>query len=646
MEEVVMEEEVVAVVVEVEGEDEQKEEEEQRETEDGLEKGSCAWRASAALLFPSPGRHHPSPLLAATTPPLHSRRRPARRMLPGSPEGQCEVLDLIIERSVGIDRTLDALSEAFDIKGLVGEGRFAQVKGGTRLSDGLPVALKGVLLEALEEDEETLEVLEAEVAALRLVSARAELQRNVVRLHEIVKVRGDSLYMVMGLVPGAELFELVDKHGAMPMGLVRLLMAQLLSALEVLHNSLGLVHRDVKPENLMVHGLHSKESARVVLIDFGYAVKASGADAIRGVAGSPEYAAPEVLSWLKPGGQGTPYGAACDIWSVGVTAYVLLAASMPLALPDDTTEESLAAATSAALARGVHYPPETFPSPCRVFIASCLQLSAEARPGASQLAAHAWLTREPAEAWAAWPPPPAGGAGRRQPSARELLSMLKLSPARPRRGGREGGRPSPLLHQLRHSSSRLRQAWFVRTGAGRGGGEEAAEEAEGKARRRDGRSRGASEAGDAGVAMLKQGSKAMKYSRRGKPHVCLFKLSEDERVLSWEPSTGRSVLKRAVHRSINLADVVHVEVGFSTEVMKRHSDEANCHLALSLVLNASPPADDAADDAERGTLDLVCLEEEQFGLWLTALRELTASSIEEKPPATPPAGGEPSASEG
>ena len=75
----------------------------------------------------------------------------------------------------------------------------------------------------------------------------------------------------------------------------------------------------------MVSGLEDPSTVRLTLIDFGYAdVKCGGTDLTR-LAGSPEYAAPEVLSWLAE--QGDPYDARCDVWSVGITAHVLVSAS-------------------------------------------------------------------------------------------------------------------------------------------------------------------------------------------------------------------------------------------------------------------------------------------------------------------------------
>ena len=242
---------------------------------------------------------------------------------------------------------LPALADRYECGATLGEGRFSRVlcahrKGCAGDAARHEYALKEIALSVLEEDEEAREMLEAEVAALRRAAEHAELHTRVVRLHEVICTEAD-MWLVMDRVVGDELFNVVERDGPLAPPVVCALMGQLTGALERLH-AIGVVHRDIKPENLMVEGVRGGRNVaadltavRLVLIDFGYAAivdDVDGAASLSGVAGSPEYAAPEVLSWLEAeiGGDeanATPYGPVCDVWSCGVTAYVLLCAALP-----------------------------------------------------------------------------------------------------------------------------------------------------------------------------------------------------------------------------------------------------------------------------------------------------------------------------
>ena len=89
----------------------------------------------------------------------------------------------------------------------------------------------------------------------------------------------------------------------------------------------GIVHRDLKPDNLVFDG--RTPDAAIKLIDFGYAGHCSDKQPLRGLCGTPDYAAPEILTWYttdktkKP--SGTPYGHAVDMWSLGATLAELYA---------------------------------------------------------------------------------------------------------------------------------------------------------------------------------------------------------------------------------------------------------------------------------------------------------------------------------
>ncbi|KOO34765.1 calcium calmodulin-dependent protein kinase type 1d, partial [Chrysochromulina tobinii] len=287
-------------------------------------------------------------------------------------------------------RTASDISTLFAVQDVIGEGRFSKVYAAEK--NGQVFALKELDMSSLEEDEDALEMLTAEVLALR----RAGHAPHIVRLHDVI-ASSDAIWLAMERVPGCELFHLVEQRGALESSFVSHLMQQLLTALTTLAE-LGVVHRDVKPENIMVSE-EETERPHLTLIDFGYAALLGGGDApteLTGVAGSPEYAAPEVLSWLEAEAdetgevEGEPYDAGCDVWSVGVTAHVLLCASLPFDVPEECTEEALVEA-----ARNIDL---SFPRleseamvPAREFVRACMTVARKERPSARHLLEHPWF---------------------------------------------------------------------------------------------------------------------------------------------------------------------------------------------------------------------------------------------------------------
>jgi len=101
--------------------------------------------------------------------------------------------------------------------------------------------------------------------------------------------------------------------------------------MEYLH-SRNIVHRDVKPENILYVADGSSE---IKLIDFGYAGIWSPHKELTGLCGTPDYVAPEVLSWYEEDDSGTPYGKGSDLWSLGVLLYVILSGCSPFSADEE-----------------------------------------------------------------------------------------------------------------------------------------------------------------------------------------------------------------------------------------------------------------------------------------------------------------------
>ncbi|XP_061667989.1 rho-associated protein kinase 2-like [Syngnathoides biaculeatus] len=129
------------------------------------------------------------------------------------------------------------------------------------------------------------------------------------------------LYMVMEFMPGGDVVTLLYNYD-IPEKWARFYTAEVVLALDAIH-SMGFIHRDVKPDNLLLdrHG-HLK------LADFGTCMKMDSTGMVRcdTAVGTPDYISPEVLQ--SQGGMGH-YGKECDWWSVGVVMYELLVGETP-----------------------------------------------------------------------------------------------------------------------------------------------------------------------------------------------------------------------------------------------------------------------------------------------------------------------------
>nr|WP_042185701.1 serine/threonine-protein kinase [Kibdelosporangium sp. MJ126-NF4]CEL16833.1 serine/threonine protein kinase [Kibdelosporangium sp. MJ126-NF4]CTQ91939.1 serine/threonine protein kinase [Kibdelosporangium sp. MJ126-NF4] len=132
---------------------------------------------------------------------------------------------------------------------------------------------------------------------------------GIVTVHDVVREHG-STFIVMELIEAPNLAEVVEQHGPMPVEQVLTIAEQVLSALETAHAA-GIVHRDVKPSNVMV-----APNGRVKLTDFGIAQSIGDSKLTQSgtLIGSPTYISPERLL-------GQDASPASDLWALGATLF-------------------------------------------------------------------------------------------------------------------------------------------------------------------------------------------------------------------------------------------------------------------------------------------------------------------------------------
>jgi hypothetical protein len=200
--------------------------------------------------------------------------------------------------------------ERFEVHERIGEGGMGAVYRAFDHRLGLPVALKSLRQPG-----------PAAIARLKgEFRVRARLQHAALLMHYDLVVDAADAFITMELVDGCDLPQAL-RAGRIPDGRGLLaVLRQVTEGLGALHDA-GLVHRDVKPENILIAG-----SGRSLLADFGLATSFAEGGA-RDLAGTPRYLAPEVLAG------DAPYPPA-DLYALGVTVLDALRLLRPGA-PDE-----------------------------------------------------------------------------------------------------------------------------------------------------------------------------------------------------------------------------------------------------------------------------------------------------------------------
>jgi serine/threonine-protein kinase len=281
----------------------------------------------------------------------------------------------------------------------LGQGATGTVWRGVDRASGEPVAVK-LLHDSL---------LRQPKLVTRFVQERTILlmlrHRNVVRVRDLFSV-GESLALVMDLVPGGSLRDHLRRHHTVAPGEAARLAAQVAAALAEAHE-LGIVHRDLKPDNILLHLQDGQLDTR--LTDFGIArvLNTPALTTPNAVVGTPHYMSPEAF-------HGAAASPAADVYALGVLLYELVSGRPPYdgdSVPD-------------LMRRHLEGRPERRPGiPDELWdvILSCLEHKPRLRPTAAELVAElSDVARATADVPAlpgpgpeepaapAEPPPPAG----------------------------------------------------------------------------------------------------------------------------------------------------------------------------------------------------------------------------------------------
>lgn len=251
---------------------------------------------------------------AENPPPSKRQHLSAPAVLPTPPTPTASVFGMPTGR----------LSDRFALgTAVLGSGQFGTVRECQDVGTGEAVACKTVKKLTVKAEAQQEELRNEVAVMMRLVG-----HDNVVQLRGVFEEE-EEVHLVMDRCSGGDLFDEVLRRQRFTEPDAAHLFVEIVKAVASCH-ARGVLHRDLKPENLLLtkrlpEGVPVADMAGsgplIKLADFGLAGILGQGQKLKGMAGSPFYMAPEVLTGA--------YNCKADIWSLGVILYILLSGSPP-----------------------------------------------------------------------------------------------------------------------------------------------------------------------------------------------------------------------------------------------------------------------------------------------------------------------------
>ncbi|KGN58835.1 serine/threonine-protein kinase ATG1c isoform X1 [Cucumis sativus] len=194
----------------------------------------------------------------------------------------------------------------------IGSGSFSVVWHARHRVHGTEVAIKEISMSRLSK--KLQDSLMSEIFILKRIN-----HPNIIRLFDIIEVPG-KIHLVLEYCRGGDLsFYIQQRHGRIPEAIAKHFLQQLAAGLKILRDN-NLIHRDLKPQNLLLST--SEEHSVLKIADFGFARSLQPRGLAETLCGSPLYMAPEIMQLQK-------YDAKADLWSVGAILFQLVTGRTP-----------------------------------------------------------------------------------------------------------------------------------------------------------------------------------------------------------------------------------------------------------------------------------------------------------------------------
>ena len=256
-------------------------------------------------------------------------------------------------------------NEDFELLKVVGRGSFGKVMMVKKKDDGRIFAMK---------------ILKKEFVIGRRQVEHTKAEKNVLmKLNHpfIIKLyyafqTADKLYMILDFVNGGELFHHLRSVGYFTEERAKYYAAEIALALIHIH-SLGIIYRDLKPENLLLD-----YTGNIIITDFGLSKQLADGETTSTYCGTADYLAPEVIT-------GEGHGAPVDWWSLGILIYEMVTGHTPFYDDDINVMYQRIKRSNPIFPKNISYD-------CKSIIAALLEKNQDDRIVGEDVIRHSWFS--------------------------------------------------------------------------------------------------------------------------------------------------------------------------------------------------------------------------------------------------------------